>query len=563
MIREHNPMTIATIRKQLIVKIHRKYTRKLLHSTLPLAEHSPLEAMPPLSPITDVTDLTGSSGNSSIDIGAMPAQQDEESTHADESSNGLVSSSDTGSLPRARARVGLAAQNSNCAAPSLAASASSGPLRKQAAPPKRAVKAKAFPRRLAESSSDASEVLAPTQHFRIHGQNGSGDDAGAGNTDPTDVDITATGHGTTDDDNATGTYAGTPVRLPASVSAARRSPSTSSVRSASTGSNSRVMRAPEDLKLKRKSKIPAAKLLPLASPPGLPPARPDLEHSMPTDPPHWTGFPDTPGYTPPAAAAPGYTPPAPAAPGYTPPAAATPGYTPPPAATAGYTPPPAATPGYTPPASKKRSAVPTPPAPPRALEPVPMPAATIAQLAHLAAGAELIAADAAAEFQAQREATANLNRQTEANLEAVTRDAAAMFSEQRTATATAASASRDEAHRMRCDMASLKEKLNNVLSSTHHNMLSMRQQISELNSDSKIAEQRDRTLNGELQQQLSEFSKRAEKRDVKFAKEMSEAALVNGQLKASLDISNTEHRELWSTTKDTLTRQVNNCNGNA
>ena len=335
-------MTIATIRKQLIVKIHRNSNRKLLHSTpLSLSTSLPV-AMPPLSPITDITDVTGS-GDSSIVMGA-PAQQDGESTHADVSSpEEIKSSSDflsgDSSLPRAppRARVGLAAQIG--AAPSSSASsglATGSGLRKQTAP-KRAVKAKAYPKQKPTTSphgdadsSDRSEVL--TQHFRIFGQSGSGAEEDA-------VVTTANGHGTASEDASGSVVSDTPARRPAAA-AARRSPSASSARSASAGStsNPHIKRNPEELKSKRKNNKIASvvKTLPLAAPPGLPLFQQDLEQSMPTDPPsHWTGFPDTP-----AAATPGYTPPAAATPGYTPPAAATPGYTPPAA-------------------SKKRNAVPT------------------------------------------------------------------------------------------------------------------------------------------------------------------------------------------------------------
>ena len=87
------------------------------------------------------------------------------------------------------------------------------------------------------------------------------------------------------------------------------------------------------------------------------------------------------------------------------------------------------------------------------------------------------------------------------------RDAAAMFHEQRLATEAAASMAQQsanissqgiaEAHRLTSDLAELKNELKNILQSTHSNMLTMQEQISELRNS---AQTRDDTLAVEMQQ---------------------------------------------------------------
>ncbi len=82
-IRKHNPVTIATIRKQLISKLNRnsirKLNRKLLNSG-PLRSRVAPCAMS-LSPILD--DSSGLSNGSSILLAGAPAQEETAAEHGD------------------------------------------------------------------------------------------------------------------------------------------------------------------------------------------------------------------------------------------------------------------------------------------------------------------------------------------------------------------------------------------------------------------------------------------------------------------------------------------------
>ena len=103
-------------------------------------------------------------------------------------------------------------------------------------------------------------------------------------------------------------------------------------------------------------------------------------------------------------------------------------------------------------------------------------------------GAQQMAAEPAAGFATQR-----------SDLHRVVSDAAETFAQQRSEQHDAATASKGEAHKLQTEMAALKLRLSNMLSSTHHNMLSMQNQISEAAEERQRAEARDKSLSAELQ----------------------------------------------------------------
>ena len=212
-------------------------------------------------------------------------------------------------------------------------------------------------------------------------------------------------------------------------------------------------------------------------------------------------------------------------------------------------------------------------------DPLPMPSATIAQLAALATGAEAgfetVVRDATAMFNEQRQATEALAADSEAGLESIVRDAAAMFSEQRQATEAAATMAQQsanitaqgiaEAHRLKSDLADLKLGLKNVLLSNHSNMLTMQDQISELRNS---AQTRDKTMAVEIQQApASSVQLKASVHGAlnvqtdkfeQLIRSLFEVQRSEGrkELQETVDSSSADQRQMWVEVKDKLNVQV-------